>query len=294
MKKSVKARSAGFLALAFAALGWMAAATVAQAQVRERYRRDTLSNASYERMREWAHELDQVARHASEQAQAQQGPYRGFRRDTNFLRSIDHFADRAERFHERMDSYRTRPWNVDDELEHLIRDARNVQSRLQRARFVDRHTVEDWDQVVDLLNRMLNEYRSPGRYSDDRWGDDRYRRYPGTGRGSYDDRYSTDMRQLARELEERAARMSQIVGRYGSRYGYSSELRRFSEEARDFRAAVDSREFSRNELRSRVNLLLEEARDAHSEISRAGADTSVAAEWDGIVRVLGRMRDLVV
>ena len=294
MKKKSRIRWAGFLDLGLGALGWVATAAISDAQPLQQYRRGTLPEASFERLREWAHELDEVARHASNQAQAQQGGYRGFRRDTKFLRSIDHFADRAERFHERMDAYRTRPWQVDEEIEHLIRDAREVQTRLRRARFVDRHTVEDWEQVVDLLNRMLNEYRYPGRY-DDRWGD-RYRRYPDTGHGSYDDyRYSTDIRQLARELDVRAARMSQLADRWGGRWdGDSLEVRRFSDEARDFRAAVDRREFSRNELRSRVNRLLEEAQDAHSEISRAGADTRVADEWDGIVRVLDRMRNLVV
>jgi hypothetical protein len=87
--------------------------------------------------------------------------------------------------------------------------------------------------------------------------------------------------------------MSQLAIRSGSRYGYSSELGRFSDEARDFRAAVDGRDLSRNELRSRVNRLLEEARGAYSEVSRAGAETSMAVEWDGVVRVLDRMRDLV-
>jgi hypothetical protein len=273
-----------------ASFGWIATTTVAEAQVGGRYRRDTLTNSSYERLRQWAHELDEVARHASEQARAQQAGYRGFRRDSNFLKSIDHFADRAEKFHERMDNYRTQPWKVDDEIEHLLRDAREVQRRLQRARFVDRHTVEDWDEAVDLLNRMMSEYRSPGRFTDDR-----YRRYPDRDHDRYDSRYSTDIGALARELEERALRMSQLAvrNRYDDRYGFSSGLRRFSDEARDFRVAVDSRDLSRSELRSRVNRLLEEARDAYSEVTRAGGETSVAVEWDGVVRVLDRMRDLV-
>ena len=295
MKKTVKARSAGFLALAFVAFGWMATTTVAQAQVRERYRRDTLSNASYERMRQWAHELGELAEHANEQAQAQQAGYRGFRRDRNFLRSIDHFAERAQQFHERMDTYRERPWQVDDEIDHLLRDAREVQTRIRRARFVDRHTVEDWNQVVDILNRMLNEYRNPGWYRGERYGDDRYRQNRDSRNDHYEDgRYSTDLQQLARELDERASRMSQISGRYGDRFGYSTEVRRFSDEARDFRQTVESRDISRSELRSRVNRLLEEARDAHAEISRNGADTSVAVEWDGIVRILDQMRNLIV
>jgi hypothetical protein len=295
MKKTVKARSAGFLALAFVAFGWMATTTVAQAQVRERYRPDTLSNASYERMRQWAHELGELAEHANEQAQAQQAGYRGFRRDRNFLRSIDHFAERAQQFHERMDTYRERPWQVDDEIDHLLRDAREVQTRIRRARFVDRHTVEDWNQVVDILNRMLNEYRNPGWYRGERYGDDRYRQNRDYRNDRYGDgRNSTDLQQLARELDERASRMSQISGRYGDRFGYSTEVRRFSDEARDFRQTVESRDISRSELRSRVNRLLEEARDAHAEISRNGADTSVAVEWDGIVRILDQMRNLIV
>jgi hypothetical protein len=298
MIKTLKARYAGFLALALACCGSLATASVAQAQYQERYRRDTRSNASHERMRQWAHELEEVARHASDQAQAQQGGYRGFRRDTKFLRSIDHFADRAEQFHERMDRYRTQPWKVDEEIEHLLRDAREVQRRLQRARFVDRHTAEDWEKVVDLLNRMLNEYRTPGQYRDDRYGDDRYRRdddrYRRDDRRSSDSYGSIDLRQLARELDERATRVTQMSDRYGSRYGSSSEMRRFSEEARDFRDAVESRRLSQTELRSRVNRLLEEARDAHDEISRSRISQDVATEWDGIVRVLDRMRDLVV
>ncbi|HEV8232603.1 MAG TPA: hypothetical protein VGQ75_09670 [Thermoanaerobaculia bacterium] len=310
MKKTVKARYAGFLALALACCGWLATASVAQAQVQGRYRRNTVSNASYERMRQWARELDELAEHANEQAQADQAGYRGFRRDTNFLKSIDHFARRAREFRSKMDSYRTRPWNVDDEIEHLLRDAREVQKRLRRARFADSHTREDWNQVVDLLNRTLNEYRTSGRYRDGRgrYGDGRYRGSPDTRGNNYPDtrsndgyydpngpsRYSTDLRQLAQELDERAARVAQMTNRYGSRYGSSSELRRFSDEARNFRVAVEGRQFSQTELRSRINRLLQEAQSAHDEISRSRVSSDVAAEWDGIVRVLDRMRDLVV
>jgi hypothetical protein len=300
MRKILKARNAGFLALALASFGWMAATTVAQAQARERYRQETLSNASYERMRQWAHELGELAEHANEQAQAQQAGYRGFRRDRNFLRSIDRFAERAQQFHERMDTYRERPWQVDDEIERLLRDAREVQTRLRRARFVDRHTVEDWNQTVDILNRMLNEYQNRGRYRDDRWSDGRNRPQPG---GSYpgnrdnsrssDERYSTDLRQLAVELDERASRAARMVDQYGSRFG-SSGLRRFSSEARDFRTEVESRRFSQSELRDRVNQLLSDAQAAHSEISGTRVSSEVASEWEGIVEVLNRMRDLVV
>lgn len=306
MKKTLKARHAGFLALAIACCGSLVTASVAQAQYPERSRRDTQWRSSYERMRQWAHELDQVARHASEQAQAQQGGYRGFRRDTNFLRSIDHFADQAQAFHERMDNYVTRPWNVDDEIATLLRDARDVQYRIRRARFVDRRTARDWDHVVQLLNQMTSEYRTYAWNREGRFGRDR-RDNPNAPGNTYPDTrgnegyaqpndsstYSTDLQSLAQELDERAARIVQMSDRSGSRYGNSSDFRRFSDEARDFRTAVEGRQLSQPELRSRVNRLLQDAQTAHEEISRSRIGSDVAAEWDGIVQVLNRMRDLM-
>ena len=295
MKKTLKARHVGFLALVFGCLGWIAIAPAAQAQ--DRSRRGVLSNASYERMRQYAHDLDELARHASEQAQSRQGAYRGFRRDTKFLRSIDHFADRAEQFHERMDGYRTRPWNVDEEIEHLLRDARTVQTRLRRARFVDRHTVADWNEAVRLLNQMASEYQAgisrypsgthPGEYGNPS-GSGPYPRG-----GSHDPHgygQSGDIRQLARELDERASRAEELAGRYN--YGQVSNIRHFSEQARSFRDRVETSRISGSELRSAVNHLLEDAQEAQNELRRTRVSSDLAAEWDGIVRVLTRMRDL--
>jgi hypothetical protein len=309
MKKTVKARYAGFLALALACCGTFVTTAVAQAQVPGRYRRDTVSRASYDRMHEWARELDQLASLANRQAQADQAGYRGFRRDSNFLASIRNFSRRVSQFRARMDTYRTSPWNVDDELNRLLQDARNVQNRIERARFADARTRRDWNRVVDVLNQMINEYRTPGWNRGGRYGDGRYRRgnpnapgnaYPDTrsNDGYYDpngsSRYSTDLRQLAQELDERATRVAQMADRYGSRYGSSSELRLFSDEARAFRTAVEGRQFSQTELRTRINRLLQEAQTAHDEISRSRISQDVATEWDGIVRVLDRMRSLVV
>ncbi|HEX9689441.1 MAG TPA: hypothetical protein VGB47_10290 [Thermoanaerobaculia bacterium] len=305
MKKTMKARHAGFLAIVFAFTGWISAAPAARAQYQSR--RDVLSNASYERMRQYAHELDERAEHANAQAQARQAGYRGFRRDTKFLKSIDHFADRARAFHQRMDTYRTRPWNVDEEIQHLIRDARNVQSRLRRARFVDRHTVADWDKAVRLLNQMASEYQagiSPyGTHYPGGSHPEGQSYPPGTvphpNDGSSDDRYGSgragDIRQLARELEDRAARASDLVNRYGSgRSGYSSDIQHFSEQAVNFRSQVESNRLSPSELRSQVNHLLEDAQTADQELRRQNVSRELAAEWTAIVRILTQMRDLAV
>jgi methyl-accepting chemotaxis protein len=312
--KTQKTRYARYLALAIALTGLFAMAPAASAQYpnqnRDAYRnRRGMRSRSYERLRQWARELDELAGHANEQAQAQQAGYRGFRRDTNFLRSIDHFAERARGFRARIETYRTQPWDVDDEIQHLLRDARTVQTRLRRARFADRHTAEDWNQVVNLLNQMTTEYRAGGGYrSGYPTGDYRANPYPNTGdyrndpyptgdyRGDRNPTYGaygtmTDLRQLAAELDQRAARASQLANGYS---GYSSDITHFSQQARDFRDQVESNRMSRSDLRSEVNHLLEDAQSAYSELRQRNVPRQVADEWDAIVQILNRMRDLAV
>jgi len=307
--KTLKARHTGVLAFALALAGLFSVSPTARAE--HDSRRGVLTGAAYQRMQQLAHQLEEISRHASEQSQSQQGGYRGFRRDTKFLKSIDHFADRAQRFHERMESYRTQSWNVDEEIEHLLRDARNVQKRLQRARFVDQHTIQDWNQAVSLLNRMSAEYRTGTTYASTSPYGTRYpgetypgghdHRSPGSvpdphGSGSSYDPYrsgrSTDMRQLAYELEQRAARASDLAGRYNS--GYASNIRHFSEQARHFRSQIDDNRLSASALRSQVNHLLEDAQGAHEELRRMNVSRDLAAEWDAVVQILTRMRDLPV
>lgn len=319
--KTQRTRQAGYLAMAIAVSGLFAIATTASAQYPNQNRgpygsRRGLRSQSYDRIVLWAHELDELAGHASEQAQARQGGYRGFGRDRKFLQSIDHFANRASRFHQRLETYRTQPWDVDDEIQHLIRDARNVQYRLRRARSVDRHTVADWNQVVNLLNQMTTEYRTGGGYRTGYpnggypTGDYRTDPYPNNGEyrtephshggdyhgdrspafgtyGNYGD--STDLPQLAAELDERAARASQLANGYS---GFSSDITHFSEQARDFRDQVESNRMSRSDLRAEVNHLLEDAQSAYSELRQRSVSREVADEWGAIVEILTRMRDL--
>jgi methyl-accepting chemotaxis protein len=314
--KTQKTRYARYLALAIALTGLFAMAPAASAQYpnqnRDAYRGRGrgMRSQSYDRLRQWAQQLADLAEHASEQAQAQQGGYRGFRRDTNFLRTIDHFAQQAQQFRVRIESYRTSPWDVDAEIQHLIRDARNVQARLRRARFVDRHTVDDWNQVVSLLNQMTTEYRAGGGYrSGSPTGDYRTDPYPNTRdprtdpypntgdyRGDRNPNYgnygnSTDLRQLAAELDQHAARASQLANGYS---GYSSDITHFSQQARDFRDQVESNRMNRSDLRSEVNHLLEDAQSAYSELRQRNVPRQVADEWDAIVQILNRMRDLAV
>jgi hypothetical protein len=315
--KTQRTRRAGFLALAIAVTGLVAVAPSASAQYsnpqypngRGGYRR-RMATQSYERLRQLAHDLGETAEHAAQQARVQQGPYWGFRRDSKFLASIQNFANRAQSFHERMDTYQTRPWNVDDELVQLTQDARNVQYRLRRARFVNRRTVSEWNQVINLLNQMTTEYQAGIGYRNRR-GDGDYRTtdpyptgdyrnepppnappldnnrdYPGDS-GRYGN--SSDIRQLAAELDQRAARASQLANGYS---GYSSDVSHFSQQARDFRDRVETDQMSRSELRGEVNHLLEDAQAAYSELRQRNVSNQVAGEWDAIVQILNRMRDL--
>lgn len=324
MNQHSSGRSRGILVLALALFTVLAAAPAAQAQPGAR--RDRVSNAGYQRMRQFARQLDELAQDANRQAQAEQAGYRGIRRDTKFLRSIDHFAQRTRQFRARMETYRTRAWNVDEEVEHLIRDARDVQTRIGRARYADARTRQDWAQVVNLLTDLRDEYlnggrnvrsnrnrtnpnRYPGTYDDrdarvydDRDGrvyDDRDGRvYDDRDRRVYDDNaYGTnDLRQLAYQLDQRAARASQLAGGstgYG-RYNDYNDIREFSEQAREFRTLVDQNRMTQSQLRSEVNELLEDAQDAYEDLRRANISRELSSEWDAVVEILNRMRQFVV
>jgi hypothetical protein len=308
--KTQRTRYARYLALAIALMGLFAMAPAASAQYpnqnRDAYRnRRGMRGQSYDRLRQYARELDDLARNANRQAQAQQAGYRGFRRDTNFLREISHFAQAASQFRARMETYQTQPWAVDEEVGHLLRDARNVQTRVQRARFVDRRTVAGWSRTVSLLNQMASEYQA-GIGGGGQYGD-RGNAYPNTAPapGGYQEPYGNrppgdyrgqgdyrqgqgDLRQLAAELDQRAARASELANGYS---GYSSDITHFSEQARSFRGMVDQNRITGSELRSEVNHLLEDAQSAQDELSRRSASREVANEWNAIVQILTRMRD---
>jgi len=326
--KTLKTRFASFLALALALATFVAVTPAASAQYptnsqypegRGNYRRRAMASRNYERMRQYSRQLDDLARDANRAAHVSQSPFASFfGRDTKFLREIEQFAARASQFRIRMETYQTRPWNVDDELAGLLQNAQDVTRRLRRARFADRRTVANWNRAVSLLNQMTTEYQAGVGYRGGRGGyrggDARVDQYPegvdprvqpgpdpypnnGDYRGDRnpnDATYgnyanSTDLRQLAAELDQRAARASQLSTGYS---GYGSNVRQFSEQARNFRDQVESNQMSRSELRTEVNQLLDDAQNAYSELRQRNVSRQVADEWDAIVQILNRMQDL--
>ena len=61
-----------------------------------------------------------------------------------------------------MAGYRARPWPVDDDLLPLLQSARDVQERVRTSRYSDDHTLGEWNEVVDILNRMLKVSHASG------------------------------------------------------------------------------------------------------------------------------------
>jgi hypothetical protein len=282
-----------------AALALAAPAAMHAQSIRYRDRADAPARSGYERMRRMASRLDQLARQANEQARYDQSDQ--YRRDTKFLREMDDFARSAARFRRRMDEYRARPWNVDEELQRLVKNARDVQYRIRRARFADNRTRATWDRVVDLLGRMTSDYRRSFSVADrNRWFRDDGYAPDETWNGDYDDRYGDPggdaysegtFSELARELDERANRLVETARRsvpFG--YGYGDSLGRFAEQARDLRVRVDGGRLSRQQLQLILRRLVEEAQRAESDFSRPGVSREMRAGWDGAMQTLQRLR----
>ena len=114
-------------------------------------KQDRLEGRAYAKMRELAHTLDKKAQHAADQAI--EGAHHGDGSERRFVDAVTHFARQTGDFHERMDHYRESPWDVPDEIDHLIKDARRVSSQIRKAHVFE-HTWDDWDEVVDVLAQM--------------------------------------------------------------------------------------------------------------------------------------------
>ncbi len=271
---------------------------------------NTLSDQGYQQMRQFAHDLDEQAQHANDQAQHQGVWFYGH--DPRFTRAIDSFADRANRFHDRMDEYRAAPWQVDDELRLLLRDARAVQYRLRRSRNADNHTVGDWNRVVNLLNQMIRVYQADirnqyddgpdaqyrdehvrppaGYYPNDR-SRDRYESGGSSGRG-YD---REQVAALAHELAERSARISTLTGQVTDRYrddegrrGSVDAIAHFAQQANAFHERYESG-MSEADLRGNVDHLWQDGREADRRF-RQGDIPELRNEWAGMMQLLSRIR----
>jgi len=289
-------------AAAFAAV-WLAA-SAASAQ-----RPDwILSERGYEEMRRLAERLDATAQHAADQARHQDSWV--YRHDTRFVRAVSDFARRADRFNERMANYRAAPWNVSDEIRNLQRSAQIVQNLARGSREADEHTIADWNDAVMVLNRMTRLYdadvRRAGRYE---WNAplpayqpegprDEYGQQQGYyGQQGYSDRRGSYDRlaSLSRELDDRATRAHQLaedaVGnpRGRAHRDYFDRIHHFNDQAREFDRLVASRQADYRQLREQARHLLDDARQADSDMRQNNVFPEVWEEWRGAMQTLERI-----
>jgi hypothetical protein len=113
------------------------------------YRDRPLRGWRYEKMRRLAHYMGETADHIAREVE-----YRGHRpRGERLVDGIVDFARRAQNFHERMDTYTERPWDLPDEVTSLRREAERWRREVHNDR-VFFHTFDDWNSVVSCLDRM--------------------------------------------------------------------------------------------------------------------------------------------
>jgi hypothetical protein len=140
----------GFLLTSLAAAALLAAAA-ASAQPSRPIR--TLTEPAYRELRRLAGQLDERAERAADVSQADRYQLL-YRRDNTFLRATKDFARRASRFDARLARYRAEPWAVQDDVRLLLRSARDVQIRVRQSRWSDERTLSDWNEIVEIVNRM--------------------------------------------------------------------------------------------------------------------------------------------
>jgi len=252
-----------------------------------------LSDQGYERMRELAHDLDTQGRHVGKRVDHGRSWF--YRNDRRFRRSVANFARRASSFHERMDSYRTAPWQLDDELRGLLRDAREVQSRIQRSRYTDDHTAADWRRTVEILNEMIRVHESDttGEYGRPEAGErhDRYEAEGSAGR-AYD---SQQVGSLVHELAERSTRLREAANRLSEGYRGSATqgesiraIQHFTEQAETFHERYEGG-LSPDDVRGNVAHLWKDGREADEQFRQANVP-ELQGEWAAMLQLLARIR----
>jgi hypothetical protein len=290
-----------------AVLTWAAVLFSGGVAARGQGRGGELSQRGYEEIRRLARDLDRLAQHAANQAAHPETWV--YRHDPNFVRSIVRFAERAHRFNERIDTYRTQRWQVDDDLRVLLREARDVQSRARRAGHGDNHTIDDWNRVVGLLNQMIRVYRadvarrpwSAGYDYEQPYAADLGRRAPASGPNPprHGKGVSAERGQvlgLARDLAQRSDRIANyakaaagpFLGNDRQRAALDA-LEHFRDQARDFRERVESG-LSGGALASQATHLAQDARFVDQQIEKGNVFPQVRTEWEEILRLVDRIQ----
>lgn len=269
----------------------------------------------YTTMRGLAHRLDEAAQTAAQGAgdtpQERDGQFQ-----QRFLWVINDFARQARSFHERMESYGNRPWDVADEVADLNQRAQRVSAQIRGAHAF-RDTYQDWADVTSTLNLMNRSLRGqnvnlppmPGRGYQPFDENTRYRdgrHYEGYG--TTDDPYASgvrdgyvmgnslrEFRRLAGSLNVETNRLVTVAEQASDPRDRGSrsmmDLRRFAQRASDL-----SRNSGGDAINSRdtgvvVGQMMDDARQ-NERVMREG-NTFPKVEWNPSIRILEQMTTAV-
>ena len=259
-----------------------------------------LTGRSFETMRALAHYLDQLAEHAA--AEAEDSAHHFDRDEASAIDAIVNFSSRAEDFHERMDLYLDKPWDLPSEIQDLDRQARSVNGRLRRGHFTE-HVTGDWYQVLDTLERMKRVLYGQdidvpfSRYQ----GRDYQRDYqpffhfntPGFGlyiEGSNLNSVRNDLH----DLDSRVTRVHEVAeasmnGRYSANQRFFERIHAFNDRVHDLHRYSDMDRIDPRELRPTIESLWNEARSVDHALQQAHAFPEIWDDWTAVIATLERL-----
>ena len=263
-----------------------------------------LAGRSYETMRALAHYLDQLADHAAIEAQDQ--AHHGTAAEASAIDAIGSFAMRAADFHERMDDYLDSPWDLPNEVQGLDRQARSVNSRLQRGHFTQ-HVTNDWYNVLDTLDRMKRvlygfDVDVPiSRYQ----GRDYRRDYEpffgfnnGGGTLFIEGSNLNAVRDGLHDLDVHVTRAHELAeaamnGRSGANQNFFERIHALNDRVHDLHRYSDMDRIDPRDLRPVLDSLANETRSVDRALRQAHAFPEVWDEWAAALQTLDRLMDEV-
>jgi hypothetical protein len=284
----------GLVGLALFASAMLASAEDVRLHLRFGTREHPLEGRRYETMRALSHYLDERAQHAA--SQAIDDAHHGSGKERSFVDSVNHFSERARDFHRRMDRYREDPWDVPDEVANLNDDARKVSERIRKAHLFE-STWDDWDAVVDVLdrmNRLMAGYDVEVPLAHQSGAVRPYEPEPG-GSGLTRSDFA-EFRLLARQLDDQASRARDAAasgtdGSYRART-VRRNIEQISDRARLLRERAEMGELTPREAVPTVDRLLDEARRTDESLRSVRADGYVREAWAQTIDTLEKMVDL--
>lgn len=209
-------------------------------------------------------------------------------------RELSSLSDRVERD----DWMKGHKW-LSKELYNLLKDTRSFERGMQARRPQDMQNALSW--MMDKAGNIQREMRKEAYPLEREWDrifdlivqlDRRFSR--GDYRSRHDDRRNVDeMRERARDLERKSARVVYTARWAGAEGRSLHALERFADEARAFAARMRHNDIEPFEVQRDITRLDSMSRDADHAIRRMESSRRLEEEWRETLEALRRLVDLV-